>query len=101
MEPAAAEVDTEQQIRPDGVAVVYDGGVGLIRFRATIRAQARAEGIGGQIQKVEEVVTGKNMLRRGEILINPGYVLIGVSAGGRGRGEILGFLRCWSAAEGI
>ena len=88
---AAAKVDAQQKIRPDGVGVVYDGGVGLIRFRAAILAKPRAEGIRGQIEKVEKVVTSKNMLRLRQILIHTSYVLIGVSAGGCGRGEIIVF----------
>src|SRR5271156_3592661 len=88
MESAAAGVDVQNQVRPDGVAVVYGERVGLIRFRALVSAQSRLEGIERQIQQVKEVVAGKNVLRRGKVLIHASYVLIGIPARGAGSGEV-------------
>src|SRR5271155_5398304 len=89
MEPAAAGVDVQNQVRPDGVAVVYRERVGLIRFRALVSAQSRLEGIERQIQQVKEVVASENVLRRGQVLIYAGYILIGVPARGPSRSEIV------------
>src|SRR5271156_262041 len=88
MEPAAAGVDVQNQVGPDGVAVVYGERVGLIRFRALVSAQSRLEGIERQIQQVKEVVAGKNVLRRGQVLIHASYILIGIPARGTGSGEV-------------
>src|SRR5271156_688269 len=92
MEPAAAGVDVQNQVRPDGVAVVYRERVGLIRFRALVSAQSRLEGIERQIQQVKKVVAGKNVLRRGKVLIHASYILIGIPARGAGSGEVTGLI---------
>src|ERR1700733_1153114 len=89
MESATAAIDIQNQVRTDGVAIVYGECVGLIRFRALVSAQSRLEGIKRQIQQVKEVVASENVLSRGQVLIYAGYILIGVPARGPSRSEIV------------
>src|SRR6202041_3137755 len=92
MEPAAAAIEVQNQVRPDGVAVVDGERVGLIRFGAFVSAQPGLERIQWQIQQVPEIVAGKNVLRRAQVLIHTAYILIGIPARGPGRGEITAFI---------
>ena len=83
MEPGAAEIDIQNEVGADCIAVADGGRVGLIGFRATIGAQPSSEGIRRQIQQIKEIVAGKNMLVRRQVLVYTSYILICISARGR------------------
>ena len=80
VEPADAGTQVEYRARTDGEVVAESQALTVGIFRATVCAQARAEGILRQTEQLPISESAEKGLPVGDGLVDPGHIFIGVTA---------------------